>query len=216
MKNAKFELFGRMQRQHHLHHPWRLSQGGLFIPHSYVNFMSDSLSWCDDVGFILNKRRVIVWWRHPRQAYYDEIEEQSWKEAGEGPHDNWLTEGSTKNYRQVGKSRKKIVSHTCRQPSDELRTYYDKLRAIEARKAAEGIEFDVPLSWKRKRLNWADSISLVAPMEVRNAADLALVAQHARRLILGQTALEVEFPGYRYGKVDWLCEQKRHAIGEPP
>lgn len=211
MKNAKFELFGRMQRQYHRHHPWRLSQGGLFIPHSYAETKPDGLSWWDDVGFILNKRRVIVWWRHPRHVYSNAIEEQSWKEAGDGPHDNWVTEGGTKNYRRIGKSRKKIISYTCRQPLEEQQTYYDKLQDIRACLAAEGIEFDVLLSWKRERLNWADGISLVAPLEVRNEAELALVAKLARGLVLGQTTLETEFPGYRYSQEAWLREQKIHV-----
>ena len=29
------------------------------------------------------------------------------------------------------------------------------------------------------------------------------------RLIPGQPALEVEFPGYRYSRVDWLREQEK-------
>ena len=35
MKNAKKELFSRMQRQYHRHHSWDLVKGGLYIPHSY-------------------------------------------------------------------------------------------------------------------------------------------------------------------------------------
>lgn len=208
MKNARFERFGRMQRQHHRHHPWRLSQGGLFIPHSYAETMPDSLSWWDDVGFILNGRRVIVWWRHPRYVYSDAVEDQSWKEAGDSPRDDWLFDGCTTNYRRIGKSRKKIVSYTSRQPSDEQQRYYDKLRDIQERLSGEGIGFDVSPSWKRERLNWATGISLVVPMEVRNEIELAAVAKLARRLILGQTTLEAEFPEYRYGKADWISEQR--------
>ena len=207
MKNTRFELFGRMQRQYHRNHPWRLSQGGLYIPHSYAETKPDSLSWWDDVGFILNGRRVIVWWRHPRHVYSDAIEDQSWQEAGDSPHDDWLFEGCTTNYRKVGKSRKKIVSYTSRQPSEDQQRYYDKLRDIRARMAADGIEFDVSPSWKRERLNWSTGISLVVPVEVRNEWELALVAKLARRLILGQTTLEAEFPGYQYSRADWLREQ---------
>jgi hypothetical protein len=197
-----------MQRQYHRSHPWGLSQGGLFIPHSYEETKQDGLSWWDDVGFILNRRRVIVWWLHPRCVYSDAIRDQAWKEAGDSPRDDWLTEGGTTNYRKVGKSRKKVVSYACREPSEEMRRYYDKLHDIEKRLTAEGIELDVSPSWKRERLNWATGISLVAPQEVRNEAELASVATLARRLILGQTSLKAEFPGYRYGKTDWLREQK--------
>lgn len=36
--------------------------GGLFIPHEHPECKANKLSWCDDVGFILNGRRVIVSW----------------------------------------------------------------------------------------------------------------------------------------------------------
>ena len=207
MKNAKIELFGRMQRQYHRNHPWRLSQGGLYIPHSYAEMKPDSLSYWDDVGFILNGRRVIVWWQHPRCVYADVLESQSWQEAGDGPQDKWLTESSTKNYRQVGASRKKIVSYTCRQPSAEQKLYYDRLRDIGKRLTSEGIDLDVLASFEWKQLTWATGVSLVVPLEVRNETELASVARLARRLILGQTTLNAEFPGYRYRRADWLREQ---------
>ena len=207
MKNAKFEKFGRMQRQYHRHYPWRLSQDGLFIPHSYTETKPDSLSWWDDVGFILNGRRVIVWWQHPRQVYSDEIDEQSEVEAGENPGDGWLFDGKTTNYRRVGKSRKKIISYTCRQPSHEQRKYYDTLQENRERLSRDGIDFEVTTSWKRERLSWATGVSLVVPLEVRNEIESALVAKLARRLMLGQTTLEAEFSGYRFGKTDWLREQ---------
>jgi len=37
--------------------------------------------------------------------------------------------------------------------------------------------------------------------------ELTFAAKLARRLMLGQTTLEAEFPGYRFGKTDWLREQ---------
>jgi hypothetical protein len=84
MKNPKHELFGRMQRQYHQEHSWRLSREGLYIPHSYEEKQPDDLSWWDDVGFIVNGRRVVVWWQPPRDVYRAAIDEQSWLEAGPG------------------------------------------------------------------------------------------------------------------------------------
>ena len=208
MKNRKRELFGKMQRQYHRQHPWRLDKGGLFIPHSYAETEPDSLSWWDDVGFILRNRRVIVWWQHPRYIYSTTIEEQSWERAGPDPQDDWLFEGATTNYKKVGKSRKKIVSYTSRQPSAAQDAYYDHLRTIRKQMEAEGIDLDVSAAWKRERLNWATGISLIVPLEVRNEAELALVASLAKRLLLGQTTLQNEFPNFRYGKADWLREQE--------
>ncbi|MHB1942299.1 MAG: hypothetical protein ACYCP0_04475 [Acidiferrobacteraceae bacterium] len=215
MKNAKHERLGRMQRQYHRRHPWRLSQGGLYIPHSYADTKPDSLSWWDDVGFILNRRRIIVWWQHPRHVYADALDAQSWLEAGDGPQDDWLTEGSTKNYRRVGASRKKIVSYTSRQPSAKQRLHYDLLQDIRDRLTTEGIDLEVSSSWKQERLTWAMGVSLVAPLEVRNEGELASVALLARRLILGQTTLEAEFPGYRYSRADWLREQGLRLLSAP-
>ena len=208
MKNHKQELFGRMQRQYHQQHPWRLGKDGLYIPHSYAETKPDSLSWWDDVGFILNRRRIIVWWQHPRYIYRTAIEEQSWDRAGPDPQDDWLFEGATTNYKQVGKSRKKIVSYTSRQPSAEQDAYYEHLRTVRQQMDAEGIDLDVSVSWKRERLNWATGVSLIVPLEVRNEVELAQVAALAKRLLLVQTTLQNEFPDYRYGKADWLREQE--------
>jgi len=208
MKNHKQELFGRMQRQYHRHHPWRLGQAGLFIPHSYAEKQPHELSWWDDVGFILNGRRVIVWWQHPRYVYDCAIEDQSWVEAGSGPQDDWLFDGATTNHKRVGKSRKKIVSYTSRQPSAEQDAHYKRLRSIGERLTAEGIDLEVNASWKRECLNWATGVGLIVPLEVRNEGELAQVASLAQRLLLGQTTLEQEFPEYHYNRADWIKERE--------
>lgn len=207
MKIPRLENLRRMQRQYHQSNPWRLSQEGLYIPHVYTETMPDDLSWWDDVGFILNKRRIIVWWQHPRYVYANAIEDLAWKEVGNGPQDNWFTEGATKNYKKVGKSRKKIVSYTCRQPSEEQRQHYNLHRDVEKRLKSEGIDLDVQTSWKWERLSWAMGVSLIAPLDVRNEVELAAVAVLARKLILGKTTLQSEFLGYHFGRAEWLKEQ---------
>lgn len=207
MKIARLERLAQLQRQYHRAHQWRLSQGGLFIPHSYSNMTPDSLSYWDDVGFILNGRRVIVWWQHPRHVYSDAVSKKAWEEVGDGPKDDWLFDGATKNYKRVGRSRKKLVSYTSRKPSAEQRQFYDLLDQTIARLSSEGIDNDVSASWKWERMNWAMGVSLVAPMEVRNESELASVANLARRLILGQITLAAQFPSYQYGRTEWLSEQ---------
>lgn len=155
MKDQRQERLGRLQREYHRNHPWRLGQGGLFVPHSYAEVKQDALSWWDDVGFILNRRRVIVWWRHPRHVYRDAIEELAQEQTGEFPFDDWLTRGAIPNYRKVGRSRKKIVSYTCRPPSEASRAYFQRLRALEQEMSAQGIDCSVRPSSKRKCLSWA-------------------------------------------------------------
>jgi len=206
MKTTRFQNLGRLQRQYHRNHQWRLSPGGLYIPHLYEEPDTKRLSWWDDVGFILNRRRVIVWWQHPRQLYWDAISDEAYRLAGDAPVDNWLTEGSTPNYRKAGKSRKRIVSYACRPPSDEMQSYYERLREHEDHLSKAGIDLEVRASWQRERLSWATGVALIAPLEARNENDLAVVADLARRLLIGKTNLNEEFSNYRYVKSDWLAE----------
>ena len=206
MKDPRQERLWRQQRQYHRNHPWRLVSGGLFVPHSYEDIRPDALSWWADVGFVLNRRRVLVWWRHPRDLYRHVVEERARELAGPDPGDDWVVEGAIPNYRQVGRSRKKIVSYTCRPPSEAQSQYYESLRTLEQEVSAQGVECEVRPSAKRQRLPWATGLELVVPLEVRNEQELAAVAGLARRLILGQTSLNEEFPGYRYGKENWLSE----------
>ncbi len=193
------------QRAYHRRCRW-VMKDGLFIPHSYEETLPDALSWWDDVGFILGDRRVIVWWVHPRMSYQDEIQDQAWSEAGESPQKGWLFKDSTPNYKQIGRSRKRITSYTTPPPQEELRQYYDKLDAITKKLQRDGVDFDVEASWRRERLPWATGVALVAPLEVRNEAELKAVADLARRLLRGETSLNREFPDYCYGQSDWLVD----------
>lgn len=211
MKDQRQERLGRLQREYHRNHPWRLGPGGLFVPHSYAEVRQDALSWWDDVGFILSRRRVIVWWRHPRHVYRDAIEELAQEQAGEFPFDDWLTQGAIPNYRKVGRSRKKIVSYTCRPPSEASRAYFQRVRVLEQEMSEQGVDCDVRPRAKRKRLSWATGLDLVAPLEVRNEQELAVVADLARRLLLGGTTLEREFADYCYDKASWLSEAAARA-----
>jgi hypothetical protein len=107
---------------------------------------------------------------------------------------------------RLGASRKKIASDASRQPSDAQRLYYERLEEIRNRLTKEGVDVEVSLLWKMERLTWAMGVSLIAPSEVRNESEAASLARLARRLILGETTLDVEFPEYRYNRADWLRE----------
>ena len=211
MKNPHYESLGRRMREYHRTHQWRLSEGGLYIPHAYWNMGPDSLSYWDDVGFILNGRRVMVWWRHPRDIFRAAISSLAWEEAGDGPQDCWLSEGGTQNYKKVGKSgrRKKLSSYTSREPSEAQRQHYAKLFQIEERLMRDGIDLEVRPSWKWERLSWAMGVTLVAPLDVRNEQEVAEVAHLARNLILRKTTLSQQFPGFVYDRSSWLRDQSR-------
>ncbi|TKR54625.1 hypothetical protein D7I39_14105 [Allopusillimonas ginsengisoli] len=111
------------------------------------------------------------------------------------------------NYRRVGRSRKKIVSDTSQPVQGELRQYYDKLDTTKKKLQHSGIDSEVFPSWRRKRLSWATGVELVAPLEVRSELELKSVANLARSLLQGETTLDREFQGYRYGKNEWLAER---------
>ena len=211
MKNPHYESLGRRMREYHRHHKWRLADSGLYIPHAYWDMTPQRLSYWDDVGFILNGRRIMVWWRHPRDLYKSRLESLAWEEAGDGPRDDWLFEGGTTNYKRVGKSgkRKKVLSYTSCAPSEAQRQHYDKLDQIVKRLTKEGIDQEVRPSWKWARLTWAMGVSLVAPLDVRNEQEVAGVAHLTRKLILRQTTLDQEFPGFVYNRADWLEDQRR-------
>lgn len=196
-------------REHHRNNAWRLSENGLFIPHSYQETKPDSPTYWDDVGFILNGRRFMVCMQHPRNVYKEAVSDRAMQAAGDPPEEDWPFDGSTKNYRMVGKSgkRKKLFSYTCRGLSDAQREHYAKVREIEGQLTQTGIELSIEPSWTWERWRWAMGVSLVGPMEVRNEKDLAEVAHLARSLVLRQTTLAQRFAGYTYERSDWLRDQ---------
>jgi hypothetical protein len=215
MKQPHLEFLARRMREDHRHHPWSLSAGGLYIPHSYGDMTLDSLSYWDDVGFILNGRRFMVWWRHPRDLYRNAIEDLAWAqheaEFGESPDPNWLFDGATTLHKQTGKSgkRKKPIGSRSRNPSAEQERYYALLSEREDALKNEGLDLDVQPSWKWRRYLRCMGMDLVAPVEVRNERELADMAALARDLVLHKTTLAERFPGVPYGRADWLRDVPR-------
>jgi hypothetical protein len=191
-------------KQYHRNHPWRL-ENGLYIPHAYPKLQQ--LSWWDDVGFILNRRRVMVWWVHPRMKYTEAIGEMAWKEAGTPPVDGRdLFEPSEKIWKKVGRSRKKVVGYSGSPLPDAQREFYAKLEAIEIRMESEGIDLEIRPSISVKTISWCTGIDLCIPIEVRSKEEISALAMLAKRLLKGETTLGNEFPDYQYGRDEWLAE----------
>lgn len=170
------------------------------------------MSWWDDVGFVLNGRRVLVFWRHPRCVYRDAIEAKAMADVPQpstfGVLDACFDEGSasTKQWRKLGRSRKKVVSTTLQGPTEEWRTYFDAVRKRESELEDTGINFDVTPSVRIGWCSTATTIDLVAPFEVRSETDVRTLAAFAKRLLKREVALADEWPGYRYGRETWLAE----------
>lgn len=203
MKNRHYERRLRQMRQYHKQHPWRLD-GGLYIPHSYPD--ARKLSWWDDVGFILNGRRVIVWWRHPRCVYRDEIERLALNQVQVPTTPSAYDLPGKKNWRKAGRSRKKFVSETLPNWTEDWVVYFDAVNQVEDQLMQEGIDFEVRPSMRVELLNWAVGVSLIAPVEVLMKDDIRSLAALARRLIKRETTVETEFPSYVYGRSQWLAE----------
>ena len=210
MKNPHRELRRRQARDYHKHHPWRLD-GGLYIPHTYPD--TKKLSWWDDVGFILNGRRVIVWWQHPRRIYLDAIERQAVAEVPPPTSPSLLEaflaglEPGNKNWRKLGRSRKKLVSNTMPRSSGEWLAYYDAVSAHEKELIRTGIRLKVPVSMHVELRKWATGVNLVVPVEVHKNGDIRALATLARRLLKRETTIADKFPDYGYGQEEWLSER---------
>lgn len=209
MKNPNQESKRRRRRQYHLSNPWRLSAGGLFIPHEYPKHRE--LSWWDDVGFIMNRRQVMVWWIHPRQKYADAIGDAAWAEAGEPPRsldDVFASALRTPVHKRRGKSRKKVVAYTSPPMSATTRAFYDRINAIEARLTTDGIDLVVQPSMTITALDWCLGVSLCIPIEVLTEADVRGLAATARRILTGGRSLAAAgIPSdYQYGREQWQAE----------
>lgn len=206
MKNRKYEQLRRSQRQYHRNYSWDLTSDGLFIPHCYDEVDPERLSWWDDVGFILNKRRVIVDWQHPRCVYNNEIEELVFNTVDDYTIDEELFK-SVPEYKKVGRSRKRIIGYTMLDRKHRS-GYFEQVDTEIERLSKTGINYSVTPSIKRSRYDWADSLSIVAPLEIHNETGIRTLAQLAKEIMLGNTTINKEFPDYIYSDIDWLRERR--------
>lgn len=206
MKNRQFELRRRLARQYHRNKRGDQFEQGILVRHDYSEFDANELSWWDDAQFILGGLRVAVAWRHPRHVYQGMIEDAAMKAAHHlyEKIDGDLFGGAEKSYKKVGRSRKKIQSYTTtRRPGEQ--EWLDAVRAEEVHLSKEA-EFSVVPSLKVEMLAWCRFVEIVAPIEVRNVSELRMLADLVRRILKGKTTLKREFPGYVYGKGQWVSE----------
>lgn len=209
MKNPNQESKRRRRRQYHLNNPWHLSARGLFIPHEYPR--PRELSWSDDVGFILNRHRVMVWWIHPRLKYANAIGDVAWAEAGEPPRsldDVFDSALCPPIHKRRGKSRKKVVAYRSPPMSATTRAFYDRLNAIEARLTTDGIDLIVRPSMSITALDWCLGVLLCIPIEVSTEADVRELAATARRILTrGRSLAAAGIPSdYLYSREQWQAE----------
>lgn len=211
MKQANQELKYSRMRQYHRKHPWSLGPQGVFIPHDYSQ--NRVLSWWADLGFILNGRRVMVWWIHPRMKYADAIEAAGWEEAGEPPEssrDFLDANRCIKKFKRLGKSRKKVIAYQAMPATSAQREYFDKLGVIQNHISTEGIDLVVRPSMTVRTINWCTGVELCLPIEILTESDviaLAKIVRHTLKNGRSLAALSKHIPtGYQYGRKQWLAE----------
>lgn len=212
MKNPSFERRLRAMRTYHTNQRGTQFDDGVQVLHRYNEFAADDLSWWDDCQIIVNQRRVMIWWVHPRMTYRDAITDAAWAAAGKAPErsGDWRSDLRGRPIRKkVGKSRSRIVAYEHGAPNAEYAAYYARLRSEEDRLAAEGIDLLVSPSISRCTLDWCSGVDLCLPVEVRNVAELKAMAELGRRLFKGEITVAQLFPGYQYGREQWLAEHEQ-------
>lgn len=212
MKNPLFELRRRQLREYHKSHPWDRLINGMRIYHVYGGEYTKPLTWWDDVGFVRNKYKVMVWWIHPRMAYRDEVENLAndvcpYPDEGVDFCGEWLSKKNA-NYVKVGKSRKKVISYSSPgpRPRPSVKEWLDQLQAAEEKILTEGDVVAKP-SFKVETLGWCRGVSICAPMEVHSHDDLKTLTEMVKRILNGETTIASEFPGYVYTKENWNAEK---------
>ena len=206
MKNLHQERLRQRAKIYHRSHAFGVDESGLYTRHVFEN--ERHLSWWQDLGFILNDRRVMVWWTHPRQQYCDAIKDEVWKAAGEMPGDIDDLFAADPNYKRVGRSRKKIVTYTSRPTPKATAEFYDRVSALREQLEATGIEQIITPSIEIGHYGWCTGVDLCVPMEVCTHADGVALIALARRLLTRQTTCAIEFPAFKYGQTEWLSEAK--------
>ena len=207
MKNPSFERRRRQALQYHRNRHGDQFDGGILVRHVYDDREPERLSWWDDVEFIRGKMRVHVAWQHPRCIYQDLIEEAAMAAA----HPLYeqingdLFDGAVKLHKRIGRSRKKVSGYRATADRPGEREWFDAFRAEQERLGREA-EFSVRTSFDVQQLNWCRFIEIVAPIEVRNVEELRALADLVRRILAHETTLEREFPGYVYGKAQWIVD----------
>lgn len=212
MKNKRFER-NRVDAKKYLKKWWRrreLTELGNAIYHVYDNPENKKTEgWWDDVAFVMGSQVVSVWWIHPRMAYHDKCSNLAQKATDEVmtyPSGD-LFDGSTKNYRYLGKNkkRKKIVSHTMAPINESYRIYFDKLHEFEAKFQKTG-DVVIKPHMKVEQLHWCRGVSICMPVEAIDLISVEAMAELVKKILRGETTLEKEFPDYTYTKDDWNRE----------
>lgn len=207
MKNRYQEKLKISAKSFHKNNRGERFSNGLIIWHQYEEANLTELSWWDDVSYILNDYLVNISWIHPRMAFKDQTEDDAHKRIAHlDTGVNNLFSQSEPNYVKVGKSRKKIISHTIKGPllSSEWAAAFDAAYAEIIKTTDLQITPFIKSEWTSS----GRIVEICAPIEVRNEQCLMAIANLVRKLLKRETTLEKEFPDYIYTKDNWGMESE--------
>lgn len=204
MKNARQEKLRQRMRKYHQHHSWCLGAGGIYSAnHTQIH---QPLSWWNDMGFVLNGRRVMVWWTHPRTQYAEAIQDAARTEAGTPPVSTSYLDGTESIWKPVGRSRKKVAVYRCQAAPQEQQIFYNELNRIRQRLETDGIDLDIRPSITVKSYETCFGIDLCIPFEILTHADAIALISLVKSLLKRETTLAKVFPNYHYDRETWLAE----------
>lgn len=179
-------------------------QRGIKVYHVYDEPCDKS--WWDDVAFMMGSQQVVVWYVHPRFRYQDQVNDLAREqlESERPPRaDDWFL-GGTKNYRYVGKNkkRKRVVSITCPEMPVQTKEYYDRLFALE-KQMYRTSDVEVGCEFKVKQYSYCRGVEICIPVEVCNEDDLEKLVQMVRGYLTEPGSFERTWKGYKYTRDDW-------------
>lgn len=203
-------------KNYHKRHPWRLNKDGIYVRHVYDESVPQVLSWWDDFGFIYAKRRIMVWWQHPRMKYQDSIEELSYDLLkDEYPLGNTsktgFLDGSEKLTRKLKYgSRKKTIGYRMAPLREELKDYFKKQNELEKKLSLEDQGWSFKASVETSVQDWCQGISLVYPIEVHSEEDLSKVRDLVSAWLRGDRQAFENAPayGFKEWKADLILQDK--------
>jgi hypothetical protein len=208
MKNRYQEHLKKSAKLYHRNKRNSNFTEGLIQYHQNGEERSTSLSWWDDVDFILNDYRVVVAWIHPRYDYQDYIETEARKRIAHlDTNMGDIFNEATPNYVKAGQSRKKISNYTVNltKDSDEWAAAYK----LALQEIPHAIEYQAKPYIKTEWLARGYSVDICAPIEIRGIEDLVKLVTLVKRLLKCETTLDSEFPDYVYTKEQWLTEASK-------
>jgi hypothetical protein len=187
-----------------VHRNWN-HELGIKVYHCYDE--PRDLSYWDDVSFMWGSKYVCVCWTHPRYMYEDQCDSVAYDFASVGRPPmtpGSLFENSTKNYVKRGKSRKAIASYTI--PSldtpDAFYTIWREKRnaLLPTSDLRQGTHFTVT------QKDYCLMVSVCCPIEVRNEAELKILADFVRSVLDQKVSFNEVYGNYSYGSADYCAE----------